>query len=117
MNYRQYQKIFCVAAYDLQDALTSAKREFFGEIRRGEISGVQEVPSAGTIRIGTHECLEVGKLFDSFIDSEVEEAKPLESEKNKLMKKIVETKSKALLEKNRSKFTKEELLFLENKLK
>src|SRR3990167_10373763 len=69
--YKNTQMIFCIASYDLQEALVEAKSRFFGEIKEGIVTGIKAAPMPGSIKLNSHETIEIGTLFDKFINNSV----------------------------------------------
>lgn len=113
------------AAYSLEEAYGYAKRDFKKQNPGADIS-------ESHIFLFTYE--EVGKLFERFMEKDLEPEPPIPppepekkkpepvklevlGEKSQMMKRIIEGKDRKLLEENRSSFSEAELRYLEDRIK
>jgi len=94
------------AAFSLEEAYGYASVEFKKDNPNWNINDSK-------IEIFTHK--DIGVLFSQFTEVSLEETEK-EEDRNQLMQRIIDSKDRKLLEKNKSTFSKEELRYLEDKM-
>lgn len=121
-----YQFLYHGVAYSLEEAISEAKMKMKADAKL--VASAEEILNATAV---LYYASPVSKLLEPFIDREMrkvpvksEESEAVVKVKNKdpkqrvniLMKKIVDTKDRELLEKNRGKFSEPEIKYLEKML-
>jgi hypothetical protein len=103
------RKVWLGCAYTYEDAIIEAIN-----------SAVQTFPTEPGVQLwkpSIYDIIEPEELFEGFLENQIKIEKQTKEEKNNLMKTIVESKDKNLYLKNKHKFSKEERLLLEEKIK
>jgi len=103
------RKVWLGCAYTYEDAVTEAINS--------AIAMFPNEPGVNLWKPSICDIMEPEELFEGFLENQVKIEKQTKEEKNNLMKTIVETKDANLYKKNKHKFSKEERLLLEEKIK